>query len=1215
MSTVDNSPQTATSKFEKMNESHSPSRQESNFSILKSRITQLAEHLSQNEPPRAMKIAELNERYVGFIMNVKQSLAHTLEAFKDEFGAQIAFVRAVRIEKFTVRVTDMRCHRCVKSLEDTLGSVGDVLAMNVDLAQKLLHTYLSKNSSALKVIHQLTVAGRTFEPVHPNTYRRYFMEKTSMRCGGCASKIRSTLQDRLGESLYHVHTNVDTKEVEVIANLDDSNQVDRILRDDMQKEFITVQPDTLVHSLHIEGMKCGSCTGKVTKALEETPGVIAAKIVRNDESLVYASLPREEIITIIQEAGFSVKGETASSDILSAHQANNFDFQNGELSANQPSSSNPPEGDKQCVIDMPLISPEGPDEDVKSLSFTVTGMSCASCVMKIENKVKNLPGVLGCTVSLLSQRANVLIDEVLTDSTDVERTIHSLGFGAEKIEQLNDDEVLLSVPHLNNSTMSIIIANLDQERVRLVESNFSKATIKLEFQPATVKVRQIIHSLEEAGVMCHLVNDDQASREHLLRSAEIRLYRNLFFFSLGFTIVAMIIGMILGHLPFLHPVLGFNIFRGLTPHFVLLFLFVTPVQFIGGSQFYKLSFKAVRAMSPDMNTLISIGAWVSYLLSIFNMIYAMIVWSPSVTFQPANYMETSAGLITFLLLGRVIENYAKSKTSSALVALLDLSPKTAQLVEREDKSQSLFEVPVEEIDAQLLATGDIFKVSPGEKIAADGVVIHGESSCDEAMITGESVPVSKVVNEEVIGGTVNVDGILFVEVTRVGHNSTLAKIAKLVEEAQSEKPALQAVVDRISAVFVPAVLLISATVFMIWVVLGYTVIPSNWIPEGLNPLTLALIFGASVTVVACPCALGLATPLAIMVGTGIGAKHGVLIKGGHALEQAKKTSAICFDKTGTLTEGKLSVDHYVLTKDESHTLFEILGGAEASSEHPIAKAVVNFCKRRLLSAEGEYVALEDRDEDLPHVSFPEAENFKNIPGRGLNCTVKGRTVAVGNLQHLLDQNVHVEQTPDLQNLQHGHTMVYMAVDGEFEGAFGLSDEVRSQAKRLVRKLQSMKIAVYMVTGDNHDVAQTVGTVVGIESNNIRSNMTPEGKKQVIEELQAQKHIVMHVGDGINDSPALAQANIGLAVGEGTDIAMECADVVLVKNNLEGIVTAIHLSRATYRRILINLSFAFGYNLVAVPLAAGILFPIPGLHWIIPPWVAGVAMGLSSISVT
>ena len=573
---------------------------------------------------------------------------------------------------------------------------------------------------------------------------------------------------------------------------------------------------------------------------------------------------------------------------------------------------------------------------------------------------------------------------------------------------------------------------------------------------------------------------------------------------------------------------------------------------------------------------------------------------------------------TFVVGGKYMEVVAKGKTSEALSKLMDLQATHAILLRIDAASGEV--VGEEEIGIELVQQGDVLKVVPGAKVPVDGAVVFGHSSTDESMVTGESMPVNKEVGSTVIGGTINQHGVLHVRADRVGADSALAQITRLVEDAQSNKAPIQAIADKISAYFVPVVVLIAVLSFVVWISLAYTVVPDDWIPDGQGRFLFALIFFMTVLVIACPCALGLATPTAVMVGTGLGAMHGVLIKGGAALEKAYKVNAIIFDKTGTLTYGKPVVtDVMAFGGDGAWTdarFLTYLGSAEASSEHPLGRCIYEHVQR-LAGDEGSAVAV-----------LPAAE-FEAVPGRGLQCVVEGHRVFVGNRKGMAASGaapVSAATNEQLEALENeGKTVMMMSVDGVVVGSIAVADTIKPESRQVVRMLEEMGTEVWMVTGDNRRTAQAIAKQAGIK--NVFAEVMPADKAEKVKELQAkprhadtkprkdgsvQGKVVAMVGDGVNDSPALAQADVGIAIGAGTDIAMEAADVVLMKSDLLDVLTSMDISRRTFRRIKLNFVFAFGYNILGIPIAAGLFFPLFKAH--LPPWIAGLAMALSSVSV-
>lgn len=554
-------------------------------------------------------------------------------------------------------------------------------------------------------------------------------------------------------------------------------------------------------------------------------------------------------------------------------------------------------------------------------------------------------------------------------------------------------------------------------------------------------------------------------------------------------------------------------------------------------------------------------------------------------------------LISFILLGKYLEVLAKGKTSEAIEKLMDLTPDVATLLTLDSEGNVLNE---EEIDSRLIQKNDVMKIIPGAKVACDGFVIWGQSHVNESMITGESRPVSKRKGDMVIGGTLNTNGVLHIKATKVGSESALAQIVRLVESAQMAKAPVQKFADRISKFFVPLVIILSFSTWLAWFLSGkLNGYPKSWIPSSMDSFQLALQFGISVMVIACPCALGLATPTAVMVGTGVGASQGVLIKGGQALESTHKVDCIVFDKTGTLTVGKPVVVNTKLLKNMVlQEFYELVAAAEVNSEHPLAKAIVEYAKKF-------------KDEENP--IWPEAMDFESITGHGVKAVVRNKEVLVGNKSLMVDHQVHISlDTEEILAETEGlaQTGILVSINKELAGILAISDPLKPGAQDVISILRSMKVRSILVTGDNWGTAKAVAKEVGIDT--FIAEAKPEHKAEKVKELQASGNIVAMVGDGINDSPALVAADVGMAIGAGTDVAVEAADIVLMKSNLEDVITAIHLSRKTFFRIRLNYIWALGYNVLGIPIAAGALFPLTGFR--LPPWIAGAAMAASSVSV-
>ncbi|MCH8908781.1 MAG: copper-translocating P-type ATPase [Candidatus Heimdallarchaeota archaeon] len=563
------------------------------------------------------------------------------------------------------------------------------------------------------------------------------------------------------------------------------------------------------------------------------------------------------------------------------------------------------------------------------------------------------------------------------------------------------------------------------------------------------------------------------------------------------------------------------------------------------------------------------------------------------------FFETSAFLITFISLGKFMEARAKGKTSEAIKKLIEIQAKNAFLLKMDADGNVIeeIEVPIDQIRRK-----DVLKVYPGGKIPTDGKIVKGETAIDESMITGESLPVNKSEGDQVIGSTINQHGLIQIEATKVGKDTAINQIVKLVEEAQTSKAPIQGMADRISAVFVPVVVIIAVLDFIIWYLLfTFNVVPSSWLPPGSSPFLFSFLLAVSVLVIACPCALGLATPTAIMIGTGLGASNGILIKGGEPLETFHSVNTIVLDKTGTITHGKPALTDLEVhgTMTEKDVLF-YAGSLESGSEHPLGQSIVKHAKEIIGELEG-------------------PKNFASVTGKGVTGDVSGKTVLIGSRKLMIENNLEISENMessliDLEN--QGKTAMIIAIDKQIQGLIAVADTIKDESIRAIAKMQHMGLEVWMVTGDNERTAKAIGQQVGISK--IIAGVMPDEKAVKIKSLQNEGKIVAMVGDGINDSPALAQANVGIAIGAGTDVAIETADVVLVKNSLLDVIIALDLSKKTFNRIRLNFVWAFGFNILGIPLAAGLFIPLirslSGTTFTLPPEIAGLAMAFSSVSV-
>ncbi|BAZ48409.1 cation-transporting ATPase [Nostoc sp. NIES-4103] len=726
--------------------------------------------------------------------------------------------------------------------------------------------------------------------------------------------------------------------------------------------------------------------------------------------------------------------------------------------------------------------------------------------------------------------------------------------------------------------------------------NFGTEQATVEYDPKTTNIQAIQDAVDAAGYSAYplqeknlMVGEDDAEKTTRLRESRYLLRK---------VIVAGVIGVVLviGSLPMMIG-LDLPIIPGWLHNSWVQLALTTPVLFWSGADFFKNAWKALKRHTATMDTLVALGTGAAYVYSLFATAFPSFFVAQGL--KPDVYYEAAVVIIALILLGRWLENRAKGQTSEAIRKLIGLQAKTARLI----RNGKEIDVPIEQVQI-----GDVILVRPGEKIPVDGEVIEGKSTIDEAMVTGESLPVKKQPGDEVIGATINKTGSFKFRATRVGKDTVLAQIVQLVQQAQGSKAPIQRLADQVTGWFVPAVIAIALVTFIVW----YNI---------MGNVTLALVTTVGVLIIACPCALGLATPTSVMVGTGKGAENGILIKGAESLELAHKIQTIVLDKTGTITQGKPTVTDFVtnsgVLNGNEIKLIQLVASVERSSEHPLAEAVVRYAQSQ-------------------EVTLAEVRDFAAIAGSGVQGIVDNRLVQIGTQRWMEELGIDTKALQnDKDRLEYlGKTAVWLAVDGEIKGLMGIADAIKPTSVQAVKALQKLGLEVVMLTGDNRRTAESIAREVGIKR--VLAEVRPDQKAAMIKSLQAleqrsggagergrifspksqipnpKSQIVAMVGDGINDAPALAQADVGIAIGTGTDVAIAASDITLISGDLQGIVTAIQLSRATIRNIRQNLFFAFIYNVVGIPIAAGILFPIFG--WLLNPIIAGAAMALSSVSV-
>ena len=791
----------------------------------------------------------------------------------------------------------------------------------------------------------------------------------------------------------------------------------------------------------------------------------------------------------------------------------------------------------------------------------IEGMSCSACANRIERIVNKLDGVEKGAVNFAAETLALEYDESAIELGQVEAAIEKAGFKVKK----NIKDYTFKVEGMTCSACANRVERVTQkiEGVELAVVNFAteKLTIKLDADVASYG--QVKAAVEKAGFQ--LVSEEDTIKGEEKKHDEASKLLIRFIISLIFAVPLLIIsmghmvGMPLPHLidPMMNP---FN--------FGIVQLILTLPVVMAGYKFYQVGIKNLIQLSPNMDSLIAIGTLTAFFYSVFG-IYK--ITQGDASYAMHLYFESAAVILTLITLGKYLEAVSKGKTSQAIKALMGLAPKTAT-IERNGRE---LEVPIEEV-----VVGDLVLVKPGEKLPVDGEVIEGSTAIDESMLTGESIPVEKTVGSLVIGASINKTGFIKYKATKVGRDTALSQIVKLVEDAQGSKAPIAKMADIISAYFVPIVIGLAILSSVAWLLAGETGV-------------FALSIFISVLVIACPCALGLATPTAIMVGTGKGAEYGVLIKGGEALETTHKLSKLIFDKTGTITEGKPKVTDIVTTNLSEEQLLIYAASAEKGSEHPLGEAIVR--------------AAIDRGYQLC-----ELESFNAIPGHGIEVSIQGKQMLLGNKKLMIEKTIDVSslsETSD-QLAYDGKTPMYMAIDGQLAGIIAVADTVKESSKKAIETLHQMGIKVAMITGDNQKTADAIARQVGIDL--VLAEVLPADKANEVKKLQETGVKVGMVGDGINDAPALAQADIGIAIGSGTDVAIESADIVLMKSDLMDVSTAIKLSKATIRNIKENLFWAFAYNVLGIPVAMGLLHLLGGP--LLNPMIAAAAMSLSSVSV-
>ncbi len=795
--------------------------------------------------------------------------------------------------------------------------------------------------------------------------------------------------------------------------------------------------------------------------------------------------------------------------------------------------------------------------------FDIGGMSCASCSSNIEHTFSKLDSVEKVEVSLAANTMKLKYDENMLSSKDIIKMIDELGYSC-SIQQKNK-KVTMAIEGMTCSACSAAVARAVGKLDGIIDAEVNIATNKgtFEYDSDIVRLSQIKNAISNAGYKALDIERESISLEDKGKSETSLMKRKLIISSL-FTIPLFFIAM--------GEMIGLSLPDIISPmknpiNFTLIqFLFVIPVM-IAGRKFYKVGFRTLFKGAPNMDSLIAIGTLSAFIYGVFTF-YKISVGETDYVMNL--YLESVGVIITLIMLGKYLETLSKQKSSNAIKKLMELRPSRATVITEDGKE---LEIHIDEIE-----TGDIVIIRPGENVSVDGEVIEGESHIDESMLTGESIPVKKSVSDNVIGGSVNTTGLLKVKVTKTGADTTLNKIIKLVEEASGSKAPIARMADKISLYFVPVVIGIAIVSGLVWYFIS-------------KNLEFSLTIFTSVLVIACPCALGLATPIAIMVGTGRGASMGVLFKNGTALETLKNVKYMVLDKTGTITEGKPAVTDINTDMDENQFL-SLAASAEKGSEHPLGKAIVEYAQER-------------------GIEFKGIKEFNSISGKGLIAKVEDIDIKIGNEKLLIEYGIINNMVEIAERLAaQGKTPMYVVFDNILHGLISVADTVKPDSEKAINEIKSMGIIPVMITGDNKKAAEAIAKSVNIQE--VIAEVLPEDKAQMVKRYQQEGYVTAMVGDGINDAPALASADVGIAIGSGTDVAIESADVILTGSTLSQMTTAVSLSKATIKNIKQNLFFAFFYNSLGIPLAAGLFYA--ALGWQLNPMFAAFAMSMSSVSV-
>jgi Cu+-exporting ATPase len=1081
-----------------------------------------------------------------------------------------------------------------------------------------------------------------------------------MTCGACTSAVESGFKDVEGAGkvsvslimgravVQHDPEKLSAESVKAIIEdrgfdaevISTDIPLPLAMRDELNMDGSEVPEEAGLSTttLAVEGMTCGACTSAVEGGFKDVTGVKSMSISLLSERAVVEHDPSilspERIAEIIEDRGF---GAT----VLSTERCS------------------PPTRMSNAPRELHVRD----ESDLITTTVAIEGMTCGACTSAVEKGFKDVAGVTKFNISLLAERAVITHDPRALSSARVVEIIDERGFEATilsshrmtvdgLVTSRNVQLKIFGLPDLSSATaLEDALRLLPGVTYAVVSLSTTRASIT--HNPTLTGLRALVEAVENLGYNALIAetDDNNAQLQSLAKTREIQEWRRAFWFSLSFAIPVFLTSMII---PMCIPSLDYGSFNlwlpGLYWGDLACLLLTIPVQFGIGKRFYSSAFKSLRHGSPTMDVLVVMGTSAAFFFSVAAMVVSILV--PPHT-RPSTVFDTSTMLITFITLGRFLENRAKGQTSNSLSRLMSLAPSMATIYadpiaaekaaedwdltrpvaseKRELLGENQASSAAEEkiIPTELIEVGDVVILRPGDKIPADGTVVRGQSFVDESMVTGEAMPISKGIGSHLMAGTVNGAGRVDLRVTRAGRDTQLSQIVKLVQEAQTSRAPIQRMADLVAGYFVPIILALGLLTFTFWMVLSHVLPnpPSVFIkPESGGKFMVCLKLCISVIVFACPCALGLSTPTAVMVGTGVGAEHGILVKGGAALETATQIKHVVFDKTGTLTMGKMSVAQVKLeslweaNEWRRRLWWTLVGLAEMSSEHPIGKAILNGARDELGIGSGGMI-----DGSVGEFHAIVGQGVSAFVGPASSVDSKRYQVQIGNATYLASQGITLPRDIETgssfsssalkpSSNSQGTTQIYIAIDGAFAGVISLSDTIKPSANATIVALNRMNITTSLVTGDQLPTAVAVAKVVGIPESNIHAGVSPDQKQTIIRQIQAEGSVVAMVGDGINDSPALATADIGIALSSGTDVAMEAADIVLMRpEDLLSVAASLSLSRTIFNRIKLNLVWACLYNLIGLPFAMGIglTFAHPVM---LPPMAAGAAMAASSVSV-